>query len=179
MAKVGGARTSGLSASLICSLLVATAGCDRPPLTENQRVELLEARIQAVGQEFPDVGIVTPQALLELMDRPEELVLIDVRSEEERAVSIIPGAITPEEFEAVADGFSDRSAVAYCTVGVRSSRYAQEMARQGIRVLNLRGSLLAWTYHEGPLEKDGEPTDSVHVYGPSWDLASRTYHSTW
>ena len=74
---------------------------------------------------------------------------------------------------------SGRRIVAYCTIGVRSSNFAREMAELGIEVSNLSGSILAWTHEGGALESDGRETERVHVYGPRWDLAADGYEMVW
>ena len=50
------------------------------------------------SSEFPQVKGVTARQLQQLQ-REEKIVLVDVRSPEERTISIIPGAISQAEFE--------------------------------------------------------------------------------
>ena len=69
--------------------------------------------------------------------------------------------------------------VAYCTVGARSSTYARRMGRKGVPVLNLEGSLLAWTHAGGELTDGSSPTKRLHVFGPRWNLAADGYEGVW
>ena len=58
------------------------------------------------------------QALLTESD--SSVVLIDVRSRSEQAVSKVPGAVTQQEYEASDDSYLNKPVVVYCTVGGRS-----------------------------------------------------------
>ena len=69
--------------------------------------------------------------------------------------------------------------VAYCTIGHRSSEYAQQLTQRGRRVLNLRGSILAWAHAGGPLVLNSEATRTLHVYGSNWDLAPNRFETVW
>ncbi|WP_417746991.1 rhodanese-like domain-containing protein [Rosistilla oblonga] len=93
-------------------------------------------------------------------------VLVDVRSDAERAVSRIPGAISHQEFEASSDDkFAGRRVVTYCTVGGRSYMYARRLAASGIDAANYRDSILGWCRAGLPLESpDGDATNAVHPY---------------
>ncbi|MDE2752464.1 MAG: rhodanese-like domain-containing protein, partial [Gemmatimonadota bacterium] len=91
----------------------------------------------------------------------------------------LPGAITSEEFEARLQELADRTVVAYCTIGRRSSEYVRRMARRGVDMLNLEGSVLAWTHAGGQLVNDGVPTRRLHVYGRRWNLAADGYQTIW
>ena len=115
-----------------------------------------------------------------LMMPANEFVLIDVRSPEERQVSILPGSVTPEEFENAADQFAEKTAIAYCTAGYRSATYAQQQKSAGRTVLNLEGGILAWCQREQSLTTiEGVETFDVHVYSKSWNLVERPYHGVW
>ncbi|MGB5712147.1 MAG: rhodanese-like domain-containing protein, partial [Waterburya sp.] len=83
------------------------------------------------AQEFPQVEEITVSELQQLQQQGQELILVDVRSPEERAVSFIPGAITTKEFEQDLQKYQDSTIVAYCTIGYRSGKYAQKMQQQG------------------------------------------------
>eukprot|EP00877_Chromochloris_zofingiensis_P002173 jgi/Chrzof1/11957/Cz06g16020.t1 len=92
---------------------------------------------------------------------------------------MIPGnTITAEEFEQQQDKYKDYTVVCYCTAGYRSAKYVEQLIKQGIHAVNLRGSILAWTQAGLPLV-DGisrsKPTKRVHVYAPSWALQGEGY----
>ena len=101
-------------------------------------------------------------------------MLVDVRSETEMEISVIPGAVTKKEFEANRDKYSDRIVIPYCAVGGRSSSYADKLAAQGMQVKNYKGSILAWVKAEQPLVTlDGKPTDRVFAFGPNHKIPSK------
>lgn len=106
-------------------------------------------------------------------------VLIDVRSTEEQAVSIIPGAITAKQFEANRKAYQDRTILVYCTVGYRSNLYALDLIDQGIATKNYKGSILAWCNAKLPLVTlKGEPTTRVHTYSSRYKVPD-TYQAEW
>ena len=134
--------------------------------------------ISQVGGRFPDVPTITATALRERLS-VGDTVLVDVRSPAERAVSTLPGALTPDQFEDQIEELEHCTVVAYCTVGARSSMYARRMGRKGIPVLNLEGSLLAWTHAGGELTDGSSPTKRLHVFGPKWNLTADGYEGVW
>lgn len=146
--------------------------------SQDDRRHTLEGMISQVGRRFPDVKTIDAAALRERIPA-NDTVLVDVRSPAERAVSTLPGAITPDEFEGQLDELGDCTVVAYCTVGARSSAYARRMGRKGIPVLNLEGSLLAWTHAGGDLTDGSSPTNRLHVFGPKWNLTADGYEGVW
>ena len=154
-------------------------GCGAPvPLTDAEKLARVEEMSDEVERRFPDVEVVTVDDVGRLLETGS-VVLVDARSAREREVSWIPGAITSEEFERTPERYADRTVVAYCTIGHRSSEYAQRQIAAGHRVLNLRGSLLSWTHAGGPLVGPDGPTNRLHVYGQTWDLAPARYETTW
>ncbi len=147
-------------------------------VSRNDKRVKLDGMISQVSRRFPDVETISAVALRERLPA-HDTVLVDVRTPAERAVSTLPGAIAPEEFEARLDELDDCTVVAYCTVGARSSAYARRMGRRGVAVLNLEGSLLAWTHAGGELANGSSPTRRLHVFGPKWNLAADDYEGVW
>lgn len=148
--------------------------------TEAGRRAIVEQAAAAIRADHPGVGTITAAALMRSLPTGN-FVLVDVRAGKERAVSTLPGAISARDFEKrleeiVAEG---RTLVAYCTIGARSSSYAGRMGRRGIEMLNLEGSVLAWTHAGGEFVSDSGPTRRVHVYGRSWNLAADGYETVW
>ena len=150
----------------------------KEPVSQDDKRRALDGMISQVSRRYPDVNTISAAALRERLPGGDT-VLVDVRSPAERAVSTLPGAITPEEFEEQLDEIGDCAVVAYCTVGARSSAYARRMGRRGVPVLNLEGSLLAWTHAGGDLASGSGETRKVHVFGPKWNLAADGYEGVW
>ena len=131
--------------------------------------------------EFPGVRGIKVEDLQQLQQQGENVVLVDVRQLKEREVSIIPGAIALEEFEANIEQYRDNEAkiIVYCTIGYRSGKYAQKLREKGIKVFNLEGSLLAWSHIRGKLVDDTGFTNRVHVFSPKWQLTANNYEPVW
>lgn len=151
----------------------------RSEAAKRRKIEKLYERSRR--KHFPELGEMEAEELrARLADGGiEDLVIVDVRSEEERAVSMIEGAITAAEFERQADSHRDATVVAYCTTGHRSGLFAKKLCSEGFDARNLRGSILAWTHVDGRLVDERGPTRRVHVWGPPFRLQAEGYEPVW
>lgn len=124
----------------------------------------IEALRRLAGR--PKVETITTSELWRALEtRDASLVLVDVRSDCERAVSRIPGAITQQEYEADVEPFAGRRVVAYCTVGGRSYLFARHLVAAGLDAVNYREGILGWCRSGLLLETpDGQTTNWVHPY---------------
>eukprot|EP00243_Klebsormidium_subtile_P007600 TRINITY_DN338_c0_g2_i1.p2 TRINITY_DN338_c0_g2~~TRINITY_DN338_c0_g2_i1.p2 ORF type:complete len:164 (-),score=24.18 TRINITY_DN338_c0_g2_i1:284-775(-) len=121
------------------------------------------------AEQFPNVEDLTPAEALSLS--PESVLFVDARSDKERAMSKIPGAVTKEDFlqngEKLAAGKD--LVVTYCTVGIRGGNLAKQIkeAHPDLKVKNLEGAIIAWAHASGPLvDASGAPTKTFHPFGP-------------
>ncbi|SBO44123.1 rhodanese-like domain-containing protein [Cyanobium sp. NIES-981] len=161
--------------------LVALLGCGGPSgrsTSDAQRAELVE-RLYADFRRarFADVPDITVAELQRQTLQHPQLVLVDVRELRERAVSILPGAISVEVFERQKERYRSSLVVPYCTIGLRSGLYGRRLIREGFRTRNLAGSLLAWAHAGLPLEHQGRPTRRAHVFSPGWNLLPEAYEA--
>ena len=145
---------------------------------------------------LPTVPSMTPsQVALRMREDRDALLIVDTRSQPEWQVSKIPGAVSSATFEemlAAGDIDSKRytAIVCYCTLGVRSAKYAARTsaANPQLSIYNMPGSILSWVWEGGEegtefgqlVDSDGNPTKECHVYGAPWDLlpdgfVSRTF----
>ncbi len=87
-------------------------------MSDEAKRKRIEAIYRKSKRSFPRIADLTAE---ELQGRPaeEKLVVVDVRSPEEQAVSMIDGAITCGEFEARLEAYEGATVVAYCTIGQR------------------------------------------------------------
>lgn len=114
---------------------------------------------------------VTPAELAALLP---DVVLVDCRPEEERAVSQLGGASSPpiplEEFERRAHELAEggRTVVAYCTIGARSCAAVAKARKRhpALDARNLDGSLFSWAHEKRPLvdPATGQETRRIHTY---------------
>lgn len=145
--------------------------------------ELSELELVKYAGKF-SVPTASASTVLELQSSGN-VVLVDVRSDEEINVSRLPGAITQAEFERLdKSAYAGKTIVPYCTIGYRSGQYATKLLAagglgEGCQVLNGEG-VVPWTHKSGgrPLvDHLGNETMKVHVYGPTWDLVDDRYTS--
>ena len=149
-------------------------------MSDEQKRERIESLYLKYQRKFPEVAGVTASELKEELEEGHQLLLVDVRKPEEQAISMIPGAITQNEFEQDQESFRGQPIITYCTAGYRSGLYAKKLQKKGWEVRNLEGSLLAWTHAGGPLaDSSGEPTRRVHVYSADWSLEASDYDPVW
>ena len=135
------------------------------------RIERMYARYRLLFSSVTDVGI--PEAIT--LMQSEQAVFVDVREPEEQAVSMLPGAITSEDFLAEPEKYKGKVVIGYCTISFRSGKLAGKLAKRGIRIRNLHGGILAWVHHGGKVYDSRGETRRVHVYGRKWDLAPVEY----
>ena len=169
--------------------LLTTFGCQPRPdfLSQNfaaqsddWKQDKIATMYKKYAQEFSKVEGITVEELQKLQHQANDLILIDVRSPTERKVSMIPGAITKDEFERNLEQYKNATIVAYCTIGYRSGKYAEKWRQQGVKILNLEGSLLAWSHVRGKLiDATGSITNKVHVFGRQWQLTADDYQPIW
>lgn len=148
-------------------------------MSDESKRQQLEDTYAGARKRFPDVQEISAEDLMAKLQAGEDVVLVDVREEAEQAVSMIPGAITSETFEADPAAYEGKTIVPYCTVGGRSGMYAQQLQARGFNALNFKGSILAWTHAGGELESPQGPTTKVHTYSKKFNLAAEGYETVW
>jgi len=139
-------------------------------LNDGEKLQKVMDMYAAYRQDFPGVPEIEPRAAIALLSDPG-VVFVDVRSAEEQAVSMIPGALTEDDFMAHLDRYRGQRIIAYCTISYRSGKLAAKLRRRGVTLVNLKYGLLGWVHAGGPLMHAGQPVRRLHVYGAKWDLA--------
>ena len=164
----------------VFSILLLSTGCqDIEARSDTWKQKQIITMYRKYAKDFPEVKGITVAQLQQLQRQGKQVVLVDVRSPEEREVSFIPGAISIVEFERNLKQYQNSTVVAYCTIGHRSGKYAQKLQQQGIKMLNLEGSLLAWSHAKGELINSKGMTNKVHVFAPQWRFAAEDYEPVW
>lgn len=134
---------------------------------------------QDVTEDYPGIAHVMPDAVI---GKPagKDVVLFDVREAGEFAVSRLPGAVRIQPGMSAAKFIAQYGAmtkgkqvVFYCSVGVRSSKFAEavkkQLAAQGASgVANLTGGIFRWHNERRTLENGAGQTDIVHPYNRRW-----------
>ena len=67
-------------------------------MSDKEKKERIESLYQKYERKFPEVQGITATELHRDLEGGREVILVDVRKPEEQAVSMIPGAITQQEF---------------------------------------------------------------------------------
>lgn len=147
-------------------------------LSDEAKQQMIARGYSRSKQLFPEVQDISANELKRRSGR-DELVVLDVRSPAERAVSMIKGAISSTEFEQNRARYEKVTVVTYCTMGHRSGLYAKKLHEEGFEVLNLVGSVLSWTHVGGDFVDAHGPTKRIHVGGPDFNFIASGYEPTW
>lgn len=162
--------------AVVCVLALAALLSCSPALTDAQKLAKVYAMYEDFRPDFPGVGDLAPAEAMRLAAQGR-VVFVDARPENERAVSMLPGAVS-DAFLADPGRFAGLTAISYCTIGYRSGRLAERLAGQGVRVYNLRGGILAWTLEGGKVVgPDGREVRRIHVYGRTWNFPPAGYEA--
>lgn len=165
---------------------MTVSGIIGPAGAETGRLASIDADLQ---RSFPNIGHLSTAELAEWTLQEKDVVLVDVRSEEEFAVGRIDGAIRVSPGASARDiavrlreAAPGRRVVFYCSVGVRSSRLADRSRKSLIEfgatgIYNLSGGIFTWHEEARPLVDARGVTLFVHPYDSKWGrLLSRQAH---
>ena len=147
-------------------------------MSNEAKLEQIEKMYQHSREHFPEVPEISAEELKQLQV-DTSVVVVDVRTPAEQAVSMIPQAMTADEFEAKAGDYEGTTIVTYCTIGHRSGLYAKQLLAQGFNVFNLKGAILSWTHSGGSLVTPDGPTRAVHVCNRKFVLHADGYDPVW
>lgn len=170
---------SWLAAGMVFASLLA--GISQEQATANTSPAWLAvfSQIERNWPQAPQMSIAELARQLTLAGQHRPL-LIDVRRPEEFAVSHLRCAVnaeSPAEISALVRKLPPaRAVVLYCSVGVRSSRAAQQLIKTGrTNVFNLKGSIFLWANEGGPVVREGKPVTEVHPYNKHWGRLLNAY----
>lgn len=145
---------------------------------EQRNLATIYEMYQGYKGDFPQVPDISPKQAMELMKRGK-VVFVDVRPENERRVSMLPQAVSKEEFFKNRDKYRGYTVIGYCTISYRSGVFAREMRKKGLDIYNLQGGLLAWVNEGGKVYDQNGLTKRIHVYGRRWNYPPPGYESVW
>ena len=148
----------------------------------------LEKTIEDVAKRWPNLQHVPGDDVARMMTE-KSAVLFDVRTEQEYKVSHLEGAIrvdpaidSAEFLKAYSEAVKGKTALFYCSVGVRSSKLAERVG-QGLKeagalgTQNLRGGIFAWLQDGRQLHDASGPIELVHPYDKTWGKAIKRQES--
>jgi rhodanese-related sulfurtransferase len=132
-----------------------------------------------IRQQFPTVTHITTTTFKK--NYLGKSLLIDVRDDDEFAVSHIAGAVHFQDANQLAAWIKQQPAqpvIVYCSVGYRSARMAQSLQKLGIKqVFNLEGSIFEWANEGDPVVTQTGAATKVHPFNEKWgQLLEQKYH---
>jgi rhodanese-related sulfurtransferase len=158
---------------LLSTLLSQTAVSD-PPLTDQQKKEIVYQMYSNYKKEFPSIKDITPLEAMKQMDSGR-ILFVDIRTPAEMEVSMLPNAISKEDYLKNISTYASYTIVAYCTISYRSGKFCEEMEKKGIRIFNLKGGILAWVHEGGKVYDAKGETKRVHVHEEKWNYLPQGY----
>jgi len=164
--------------ALVVSVGLVRVGGAADDMSDTEKRAKIEAMYQNYKKDFPGVPDIEPAEAMRLMHEGKAL-FIDVRGEKEQQVSMLPGAITENQFLKDPGRYRDRTLIAYCTISYRSGKLAERLKARGITLFNLKGGLLAWVHAGGKVYDQNGETRRIHVYGRKWNLGPKDYEAVW
>lgn len=151
---------------LLGLFLVSQANCvSAEPLDWDQVASLIDS-------EFPGLPTLTTAELQSALSADRPVLLLDVRTPEEFAISHLQEAHQIDSAETavalLAMTEPGTLVVAYCSVGYRSAALVQELRDRGIDAVNLEGSIFRWANENRPVYRGADPVTEVHPFDDSW-----------
>lgn len=165
-------------ACALALLLWALPASAQPNPADSETLKTIYEMYADYREEFPEVPDITAQEVMALL-KQDKVVLVDIREPEEQEVSMLPGALTEDEFLAGLGKHRDKTVVAYCTISYRSGKFASKMRKKGLDMYNLKGGLLAWVGEGGKVHDKNGQTKRIHVYGRRWNHPPQGYEAVW
>ncbi len=154
------------------------AAC-RGNLTDEEKLKITYDMYDRYKRDFPGALDISAAEARELSRRGKAL-FIDTRTRKEMEVSMLPGAVTEEEFIGHREKYRHLVPIAYCTISYRSGVFSEKQSGGDPPVRNLRGGLLAWVLEGGAVhDKNGKAVKIIHVYGRRWDYPPAGYRSVY
>ena len=168
-----------IGASLIFGFASIVATLSISGTISDQENSALSAKHEKIMQDFPGIAHISSDELQHI--ETNKALIFDIRETDEYNVSHIAGAIlvSPKMsansfLEKYNDAAKGKTVIFYCSVGQRSSIFANRV-QDGLKnsgtvaVFNLKGGLFDWHNENLPLvTTSNEPTEYIHPYNKFW-----------
>lgn len=143
-----------------------------------QKKEIVYRMYADYKKDFSEVFDITVNDAMELI-KADKAVLVDTRKQKEMEVSMLPNAITLGVYLSDPQKYRNKTVIGYCTISYRSGKLAQKLSKEGIRMFNLKGGILAWVLEGGKVYDQTGETRRIHVYGRKWNYPANGYEAVW
>ena len=164
---------------LVTGVVIASWSMAEFSMSDSEKKQKVESMYENYKKSFPEVEDVSAERVLSKLGKGENILFVDVRKRKEQAVSMLPGAVTDQEYLKNPEVYKDRLVIGYCTISYRSGNLAKKLNKKGIPMVNLRGGILAWLHAGGKIYNNADEVKRVHVYGRKWNLAPSEYEAFW
>ncbi|MBW1642651.1 MAG: rhodanese-like domain-containing protein, partial [Deltaproteobacteria bacterium] len=165
-----------IGAFLFLMVLMPGGDLQCADLSDGEKRKIVDQLYNTYRLDLPQVKDIQPAEVIHLFNQ-HKVVLIDIRTSAEIKISTLPRAVTMDDYLKGVDTYRGLIAVAYCTIGYRSGKFAEKMGAKGIEVKNLAGGMLAWVFDGGRIYNENNEIKRIHVYGPKWDYPPSGYES--
>ena len=124
--------------------LIGQLSLSSDDLSDRDKRQKVTDMYNGYKKQFPEVRDISAQKVMTLMAEGNA-VFIDIREPREQQVSMLPGAITEEEFINDSAKYKDDVKIAYCTISYRSGKFAQKLQKMAVeRDMSLTQLALLW-----------------------------------
>lgn len=139
--------------AVLLSAIVVVSGCqgEREQVIHEQEQVTNEQEQVTHEQEQVAYKEISPQEALALMEEDENVILLDVRTEEEFQEKHIPGSLLIPDYELAelaAQMLPDKDAtiLVYCRTGRRSEASSRQLLEMGYTSVYDLGGIVDWPY---------------------------------
>ncbi len=165
--------------TVIAALLIATITATAQISYSREPFTLETVRAQVV-RDYGGVAQLSTQNFAAQLSRRPDVLLLDVREEEEFAVSHLTGAVRVDPdiwrwsfMSKFGEKVRGKTVIFYCAVGVRSSQLAEDVQaalkeRGAKAVYNLDGGIFAWHNESRTLVNANGKTEFMHPFDAYW-----------
>jgi sodium/bile acid cotransporter 7 len=147
-------------------------------LTDSQKKRIVYDMYDSYKRSFPEVEDISVGRAMALV-KSGRVVFVDTRNAKEQRVSMLPGAITEKVFKKNLERYKDHIVIGYCTISYRSGKLAKKFEKKGVKILNLKGGILAWVFEGGKIYNQQGETKQVHVYSKKWNYVPTGFVPVW
>lgn len=153
---------------------------DDPTATTIDTGFSLQSIHQRIRADFVEVRHMKATGLFVLSETAQNVVLFDVREEDEYAVSHLANAVRVAPDIAVrtfverhTERLKNKIAIFYCSVGMRSSQLIRRLrlaghTRSALAVYNLEGGIFNWHNEFRAVVSPSGTTQFIHPYNEYW-----------
>jgi rhodanese-related sulfurtransferase len=142
-------------------------------VSDEDQLNIIYEKFKGYLSEFPNALNIKPDEA-KFFDEP---LFVDVREKKEYRVSMIKGAITKDEFIKNKDLYKYRNIIIYCTIGLRSGKFSQQLTNEGFTSFNLIGGVLLWSHYGFDFYNGDLLINRVHTYSKKWNHLHSDYQA--